>query len=858
MSRFKLLTLGLLTCALPLLLRAAAPIGPSPGPAAPPPPALYNVRIRYQIVAFSTERLRQYNEMMAYLKKIGFQRDPEEEVPDSEPEDASATRLNGALSSGAVARLLRQRHVRTVLLVPEKAKLPDDKKEAVRVDLRILEGLLPEQQLRLHGQVAKVLASLGFVEAVGYDHRNHSRLLGTTPRESLETILEDLRKTPAGKKEPAPFQRTSAVRLIEARPDLPLPSSRPAPSAVPPGQEKLTPELREVLADADRAARPTRMEVILANAPGAEDATWAAVLAQPGLVIEGRLGQLVTVRGAPSPLATKLAALDEVVAVRLPRQARVASPGVLPRAGEFQPLKASGVLRLHAIKKRGKGIHLAVVADNFRGWEALKGRKLDGKALPDPVLVDMTRERNSSLLPGPFPPGEVAGPGTRYAQTILATAPEAKLTLVRIDPAAPYMLEAAARAINGETYRTFGIEQSLRKLTADRETMEDRRDAIIAKRKATLDDFRDTPDARAARKAYFQEQDDFDKDDKALGQRLRRYLEHVKQVKGLKGVNIVASTLVWSEGYPVDGGSALSRYFDDRPFGAATWFQAAGDTRGQAWTGPFRDVDKNGVMELNAPDTRLPPGGWTRELNFLGWEAGGKTGRDLPANARVRISLQWKEAHDPVPVRAGEDPYREPLNKLRLVLLHQFDPDGKARPADDLSVVAQSAGTPQRLVQAANFATYEQVIEFAVAKAGRYALRVEGKLADSIHLPGEARLPVGKKFTEVRPRLFVQTVAGDGRAVWTSYVSPAGSIGMPADARRVITVGAADRDGSAQPFSAPGPPYNLALLQKPDVLSYDDDQGTGQATAFAAGLSACLRTLKVQPGKLMRLPKERR
>ena len=45
-------------------------------------------------------------------------------------------------------------------------------------------------------------------------------------------------------------------------------------------------------------------------------------------------------------------------------------------------------------------------------------------------------------------------------------------------------------------------------------------------------------------------------------------------VLALKGVRVVANSLVWAEGYPVDGSSALSRYFDDKPFRAALWFQS--------------------------------------------------------------------------------------------------------------------------------------------------------------------------------------------------------------------------------------------------------------------------------------------
>ncbi len=322
----------------------------------------------------------------------------------------------------------------------------------------------------------------------------------------------------------------------------------------------------------------------------------------------------------------------------------------------------------------------------------------------------------------------------------------------------------------------------------------------------------------------------------------------------------------------MDGSSTLSRFFDDRPFHAALWFQSAGDTRGQAWAGLFRDEDNNGVMEFAPPDAPLPEGTWTHELNFLGWRpaAGGQV-LDLPAGAHVRVALQWREAHDPEYVRSGEDRYREPLAAFRLLLLSQPDPAGARQPADDLVVVAESAGLPERLDNQPGSATYEQTVELRVAKAGRFALRVEGKLPEGIRPHNSAALPFMRKTGEVRPRILVTTLAGpEGRAVWHDYVTETGSLGMPADAHRVTTVGAEDLDNRPAPFGASGPAYNLELLVKPDVWAYDQVEGargTGPAAGFAAGLaaSACSagvplvglpHALSGRPGALLRAPKE--
>jgi hypothetical protein len=66
---------------------------------------------------------------------------------------------------------------------------------------------------------------------------------------------------------------------------------------------------------------------------------------------------------------------------------------------------------------------------------------------------------------------------------------------------------------------------------------------------------------------------------------MERWYRLMGALQGLRGAQVVASPLAWHEGHPVDGSGALSRYFDDRPFKAALWFQAAGDTRGDEGDG---------------------------------------------------------------------------------------------------------------------------------------------------------------------------------------------------------------------------------------------------------------------------------
>jgi hypothetical protein len=836
------------------------------GPAAPPPPPAYDVAVRYRINAFGNDRIIQYNELTRYLKALGFRRDPNEEVPENEAEDANATLLRGSVPAGKLAALLAERHVRAVRALPKGQELPKDKAARVRVDLTLASGLPPDRQLVFARQARQVLASLQYIDGVGYDDRGFTRLLGSMPAGQVDALLNDLRQTPAGKKQPAPFQNAWPVRLVVVYPQLPLPAGRPTPPVVPPGQEKLTADLREALAGPAPAGGPQRLEVILAAAPAlSEDRTWLRPMDLPGVTVEGRLGPLVTVLVSDIKTALALAALPEVAAVRLPRVAQ-SSHQPEGRTKAVPLLDASGLTKLHALGHRGRGTRLTVVAGDFRGWDALvKAGQLPG----DTRLVDFTRERSPQLEADPFPPAAGPGAGTRCALTVLRAAPEVQLVLVRIDPAAPYMLQEAARAINGDAYRTVALEQRQDQLREERRLLDLRQEALLEERKAAFSDLGPDEGPTKRRAEYKQHQAEYDRDVKAHQERVRRYLQLVKDVAGLKGVRVVTSGLVWNEGYPVDGGSALSRYFDDRPFRAALWFQAAGDTRGQAWSGLFRDEDGNGVMEF-APSTRpLPAGAWTRELNFLSWQrAGAAAQADLPGGARLRLSLQWREAHDDTYARIGEDRFREPLADLRLVVLFQPDPAGAMRPADDLEVVTQSAGLPQRLDHGPRSATYEQTVELVARRPGRYAVRVEGRAPASIEPVGVPTIPAARKSGELWARLFVQTFGSAGRALLHDYPTAAGTVGMPADARGVVTVGAADVGGRAEPFSAAGPPHGLELLVKPDVLAFDQGEGTGPAACFAAGLAAAARSggtalsawceaLHTRPGGLLRVPPRR-
>ncbi len=608
--------------------------------------------------------------------------------------------------------------------------------------------------------------------------------------ELMNLLLRRVNVTAANAALPVLYRTVAPIRLIEVQ-KQPSPEGRPPANLAPAGQERIDPELRELLKDEAKKTQRLRLEVLLAQTPGIDETGWRdALMSGTDVLIEGRLGSLVTVV-APAGDALKLVERPQVIGVRLPRVGRSRYQSSNPDEKPPSAIQYSGLVQLHDKGYRGKGARVAVIDSDFRGWEKAVA---DGKLPKQTYLLDLTRERNRTLEPDPYPSdGVTVGFGTRNAMNTARAAPEAELLLVRIDAAAPYMLQTVAAAINGDDFRSVSLDQRQHDLEVDGQLLRNRLNALQRERQEYLDNYSEdflkdaaTKKAHDALKAH---QKEYEELDRTYQHRIDLMLEYRRALEGLKKVRIVSSGLIWSEGHPVDGGSALSRWFEDRPFKAALWFQAAGDTRGQAWTGLFRDADGNGVMEFTDAETPLPLGAWTNELNFLAWQPAQQADQlDLPEKVKLRFSLQWQEAHDASFAEAGRDVYRDPLANLRLVLVRQLDPEGKTQPADDVVVVAESSGVPVRLESAANGAVYEQTLTFAISKAGRYALRIEGAVPPSTRPAKYPTLPAAVKTFELRPRLFVETLDGAGRAVLHTYHTEAGSIGVPGDAHNVITI----------------------------------------------------------------------
>lgn len=631
------------------------------------------------------------------------------------------------------------------------------------------------------------------------------------------------------------YRVISPIRFVEAFPGVPAPTPRLPGEAIPREMEKLSPDMREFVALKSDSRKPYRFEVLLQRDPNAvygctacgqppvapADRAWLDRFYNliPDITVEGVLGSILTVN-APLSAISLLVEMPEVVGIRLPRLAHTVvqtDPGRL--ITNLAPLTRNGAEKLMGMGQQKGASRVAVISSSFQGWESLVGKDLPANT----HYLDLTAEHNRNLLPDPeMLPARTFGQGVPYAVQVSKAIPSADLTLIRVDPASPYQILTVARLINGDRLKSLNIDRRQVLLDGEGRLLELRREKLREERDTVLNNF-DADDATVARRQdFFRRQAELDREQADYDARLTRYFKLIQGMQELKGIKVVANSLVWPEGHPLDGGSPLSRYFDDTPFKKALWFQAAGDTQAQAWSGLFRDSDQNSVMEFIPPDARLPRGALSRELNSLGWQARGSEQmfRDLPANAVVRLSLQWAEAHDPTLYLNNNNPYARPIGEFRIVLLYQPDPTGLKQPADDFRLVAQSEGLPLMLEQRASVATYEQSIQVRLPQAGRYLVRIEGRAPTSTR-PGYApTIPVARRVGEVHPRLFVETIEGPGQAGLMDYVTPSAGIGVPGDALRVLSLGSPSM-GPQGSFTAPN---CFGTTCKPNVTATNPNQ----------------------------------
>src|SRR5207245_401484 len=102
----------------------------------------------------------------------------------------------------------------------------------------------------------------------------------------------------------------------------------------------------------------------------------------------------------------------------------------------------------------------------------------------------------------------------------------------------------------------------------------------------------------------------------------------------------------------------------------------------------------------------------------------------------------------------------------------------------DLEITAVSSSPAIRLHRTRNSGVYEQSVEFEVIAAGRFALRVEGRVPDTTRPASAPTLPSQRRFFELRPRIFVEVLdlasRARGRVVFQDYAGapdwPSGSL----------------------------------------------------------------------------------
>lgn len=856
------------------LVLALAPLSVMAQPPRPAPPKEYDVQLRYRIRAARNERVLQFFPFVKYLESVGFKKDP---GPHNEPEDLGLDRMTGTIASDRVRDLLQDSHVKSLLLFPSGYKLPADPRAPVKVQIEIGGGRgLPEQRL-FYEQVREQLQKLGYKERFLFDHRNYTRLVGFVPAEEVNTLFRDLRGQPDGwftplepiAELPVPLRFVSPILIAEVIPEpdgMAAPKEAGEPLGAPKGQEKIAPEVRRLLGQEADAAKPLRMQVMLVQTPTPDDTTWSKAMKAvvPELIIEGRMGQYVAVVAPPTKMPI-LAALEEVATIRLPPSGTLL---VLPHGdaagADREAINASGLTRLHALGQRGKGVRVVVISGDFRGYEALRGKQLPKNTR----LIDLTAERNPELEPEKYADdGLKEGHGTHCAVAAALAAPEADLTLVRIDPAAIHQLYLVARAVYGDAVNSESLDRRTVDLDNEKKRIDQLWRLVIIERNILFNQFDEDPAAIKKREEHFQKVKELKEDEAIYGKRMERYLQLQRDLRELRRTQVVVSTLGWHDGYPVDGSSPLPRYFNNSPPGGPLWFQPAGATREQTWTGLFRDFDNNGAMEFAPARAALRPARWTAEANFLAWQPF-KGDRDLalPEKATIRVSAHWREAHDPEFLKRGEDLYQEPLAKVRLILLRQRDPSGQQVGADEMEIVARSAGPALRISNQGDAATYEVALDFTVETAGHYALRIEGLPPDGTRPASVPTVPAIKRSGEFRLRLLLDVLdaasRAAGRPVFLDYGTDEGAIAMPGDAQRVFTVGAANRAGRPEPSSANGPAMNLELLLKPNFLAFDGLEvaadapkgvyGTSISASFAGGLAASSLSGGIHPEALGR------
>src|SRR5205807_9359599 len=157
-----------------------------------------------------------------------------------------------------------------------------------------------------------------------------------------------------------------------------------------------------------------------------------------------------------------------------------------------------------------------------------------GKQLPVKTgLVDLTAECDQEIQPRVISTDtSVVGHGTACALAAALAAPEAELTLIRIDADAPFQLFEAARYIHGETVFSISLDDRQHELAEEAIRVQKKRDELLEERKAVLDDFGTDDASKKKRDAFFAKEAALEKEEKELQKRDRCFLNLIRDLRG--------------------------------------------------------------------------------------------------------------------------------------------------------------------------------------------------------------------------------------------------------------------------------------------------------------------------------------
>jgi hypothetical protein len=728
------------------------------------PKAPYKVSARYRIQAGRIERYRQYQAMLGRLEAAGLKKDK-----GWEGEEFYGFTFTGTMPLGGLDALFRDPAVRASVMLPDGYQPPAAGQGTALVRLHLSRDFGAGRQPELMELARAKLKDLKFVEAPAYNHHDHRIMIGRMPLDQLPNLLRDSMEVDIplglGQEQFKPFT-TTVVKVTEVLPEsgdyapLPPPEAAPLVPADKPYWAKISPDLRRKMATVgeDKQTSVERVEVLLRSTPPPASTAWMVPFVNPPLYmdIDGRLGPVVTGRISYNYLDL-LAAQSWVSTIRLPHAASPILPEGYSADTQSKPFRFVSMIQPQDMPRiTGKVLsqqvgprRVLVVGTDFRGYANFQGKGLPARTM----FMDLTAELTPDIQPLPAgDDGKTVGEGTLLAVEYLKTHPAEEVVLARVEPTSPGQVAELAKVLNGGVWNTETIEARRIELNREQIRLENEQFRLQVQRRILQNSFPTERgiDSRAAWDKYDAERKKMEGDIDALGERQGRYNQFRRQFRQLRGVRGVLLAMYWAGGYPnLAGNLPVLRYLDQDLLRTAVWTQAVPVRGGQVWTGVFRDFNRDGVMEFaDLPPAKRP------DLNFLAWlPQGGQRSANLPQGVVVEVTLDWQEAHDPRLFDAEDDPFRQPIAPLQIIVLRQRDPEGKVLPSDIFEEVARTTSWPDRLENAPRWAQYQALLRFQVQQPGRYAIRIEGRAPTSTLPAGTAELV--QERSEIKPKLVI-------------------------------------------------------------------------------------------------------